>query len=191
MTKVLIEVNLILGYVMKTDNRLCFLQKSANYLLYWWQKLDEYNLVSFACLHLPCYLTADTNSAAEVSSISNKILCRLPTNKSNKNTSRKYKLVRNSMSDLVDCQTQEQIEKLEDTKLGLELKLEDLDYSCDAGKITKIQKRIEKLDNKIKILESNIIKKWRTDKARNSDSHSSTAASGFWVPLKISSCIIF
>ena len=87
------------------DDRSKFLSNNkATNLLYWWQKLDEYDIVSFTCNHLPEHLTADSTTATDVSTLSYR---RSPTQEAALSLARNIQLVGNSMSELVDCQTQE------------------------------------------------------------------------------------
>ena len=141
------------------DDRSRFLHNhSASYLLYWWQKLDEYNLVSFTCHHLPDFLTANTNHSPSVSTLSNKHN-KSPTQETSRILADNIRLVGKSMSDMVTCQTNEQIENLEDSKMNLELKVYEMDEATDGNTIICIRRRIEQISHKITVLEEKIAKK--------------------------------
>ena len=135
------------------DDRSRFLHNhSASYLLYWWQKLDEYNLVSFTCHHLPDFLTATTNHSTSISSLSTKHN-KSPTQETSRILADNIRLVGKSMSDMVTCQTNEQIENLEDSKMNLELKVYEMDEATDGNNIICIRRRIEQISHKITVLE--------------------------------------
>ena len=142
------------------DDRSRYLQnENASYLLYWWQKLDEYSLLSFTCHHLPKNLTANTLNSPSISPLSSR-------NKSERGeTSRiladNVRLVGQSMLELVACQTNEQIENLKDSKMNLELKVFECDEEKESRKVSCIQRRIEQLDKKITTLEEKSLKRQR------------------------------
>eukprot|EP00560_Eucampia_antarctica_P000254 CAMPEP_0197836692 /NCGR_PEP_ID=MMETSP1437-20131217/29745_1 /TAXON_ID=49252 ORGANISM="Eucampia antarctica, Strain CCMP1452" /NCGR_SAMPLE_ID=MMETSP1437 /ASSEMBLY_ACC=CAM_ASM_001096 /LENGTH=184 /DNA_ID=CAMNT_0043443071 /DNA_START=20 /DNA_END=574 /DNA_ORIENTATION=- len=141
------------------DDRSRFLYNhSASYLLYWWKKLDEYNLVSFTCHHLPDLLTATSNHSPSISSLSTKHN-KSPTQETSRILADNIRLVGKSMSDMVTCQTNEQIENLEDSKMNLELRVYDMDEATDGNKNICIRRRIEQISHKITVLEENIAKK--------------------------------
>ena len=143
------------------DDRSRFLKNEhAAYLLYWWQKLDEYSLLSFTCHHLPKNLTANTLNSPSISPMSSR-------NKSLQDeTSRvladNVRLVGQSMIELVACHTNEQIENLKDSKMNLELKVFELDEETESRKVSCIQRRIDQLDHKITALEKDNRKRPRS-----------------------------
>ena len=130
------------------DDRAAFLRDhQPSYLLYWWARLDEYQLLSFTCAHLSNAITADAN--------------RSPNPNEGKNRSsffRKsanaglYETVENvgmQMGRIAKVELENSLASLEDSKLDYELKLEDISESTDKRKHTLYNRRIKKLNEQI------------------------------------------
>ena len=143
------------------DDRSRFLlNPSQTYLLYWWAKLDEYNLVAFTCAQIPSHLTANTENSPKVSPNKfNRTHKKAHSNEINSKMNDNVAAIGKSMSDLVDVETESQIIRLQDNALDLELKICDLDDEKDAKVISVIRKRLLQIDTKVKSLEERIAKK--------------------------------
>ena len=132
------------------------LNPTQTYLLYWWAKLNDYNLVSFTCAQISWKTENKPKIAPKKLSGSNK---KSPSNEISQKINDNVAAIGKSMSDLVDVETESQIIRLQDNALDLELKICDHDDEKDAKVISVIRKRLLQIDTKVKSLEERIAKK--------------------------------
>ena len=145
------------------DDRSRFLLHPAKtYLLYWWAKLDEYNLLSFTCGQISPHLTANTDYNPSILSARNTVSPRKrPKDEASILINSNIAAVGQSMSDLVDVEVENQISKLQHTQFELEMKLCGLCEEEDGRLIETIKRRILQINLKITSMEERIHKKQR------------------------------
>ena len=142
------------------DDRSRFLLHPAQtYLLYWWAKLDEYNLISFTCGQISPHLTANTDYNPSIGSKRNTGTPKNSSKDSSILLNSNIAAVGQSMSDLVDVEVENQIAKLQNSKFELELKLCDMHEVRDKRVMSVIDSRIEQIELKITSMEERVNKK--------------------------------
>ena len=118
-------------------------------MLYWWAKLDEYNLVSFTCGQISPHLTANTDYDPSIHSARNTDSRKKTKDDASLLINSNIAAVGQSMSDLVDVEVENQISKLQHTQFELEMKLCGLCEEEDVELIETIDRRIKQIKSKI------------------------------------------
>ena len=146
------------------DDRGNFLTGNTQYLLYWWDRLNEFQLLEFTCGNIPDKFTADSNNAPDITS---PVSSRSSSAGLTKELARGVGMMGRSLRNFVDVEANEQIERLEEKKMEYELLLCD---EISARKQDVLTKRISDITDKIKGL-SQKRRKIEEEEAAGNDSH--------------------
>ena len=128
------------------DDRAGYVDADSSYLLYFWQRMDEENLVSFACAKLPDGSGANSTKHAPVSGKKGNGVVQNDTMSTN------IGKVGDGIHVMASNEMQRQIIELEDKVFELEMKRLDYDADLQANSITTVDKRISSLKSNIQIL---------------------------------------
>jgi hypothetical protein len=136
------------------DDRSRFLKNpNMSYLLYMWQKYDEYDLVEFSCAHIPGEMTADSSTSPFI--LKDKTETKYEKESISKNVGR----VGDGINLMASMEMERQVHELEETKLKWEIKKLEFNPIDHEKTINLLDDRIKNIDTQLRQ-----IKKMRTNR---------------------------
>ena len=140
------------------DDRSRFLKENyRTWLLHYWAKFEEFNMLAFTCNHLHKNMTA-TIQMVQATSARNKRDRdkRDGHNDKNDTLNDNVRLVGTSLREMANVDMEGCLDVLQDCKLELEFKKDDYDLEGADNKVTLCQKAITSINEKIARLEEKL-----------------------------------
>lgn len=138
------------------DDRSAFLRNNnATYLLYWWNKMLEEDILEFSCVHLPKHFTATSDLAHQTTRPNNIVKNPKPATHQQQ-LNKTIALVGASLNNMARTENFARMDRLREQRTEYEFRMEDFKDEGKERKADICKKKIEAIDLSIRDLEKEL-----------------------------------